>query len=80
MVKREEMEDEIICPQCGSKDVIKDEKRGEIVCAKCGTVIQEQIIDRSPEWRSFDQDQGEKRSRVGAPTTYTIHDKGLSTV
>ncbi|MCL2712356.1 MAG: transcription initiation factor IIB, partial [Methanomassiliicoccaceae archaeon] len=28
---------------------------------------------------AFDVEQGEKRARTGAPMTYTIHDKGLST-
>jgi len=30
--------------------------------------------------RAFDSEQREKRARVGAPMTYTIHDKGLSTM
>lgn len=33
-----------------------------------------------PEWRAFDHEQRDKRTRVGAPITYTIHDKGLSTM
>ena len=37
------------------------------------------IADRGPEWRAFDDEQRSKRTRVGAPLTYTIHDKGLST-
>src|SRR2546425_688031 len=32
-----------------------------------------------PLGRAFDVEQGEKRARTGAPMTYTIHDKGLST-
>jgi transcription initiation factor TFIIB len=41
--------------------------------------LDEQLIDQGPEWRAFDSEQGEKRARTGAPMTYTIHDKGLST-
>ena len=37
-------------------------------------------MDLGPEWRSFDHEQRDKRSRVGAPLTNTIHDRGLSTV
>ena len=37
------------------------------------------IADRGPEWRAFDDEQRSKRTRVGAPLTYLIHDKGLST-
>ncbi len=73
-------EEDIVCPICGSKEISKDYERAEIVCAKCGCVIQENLFDIGPEWRAFDHEQRVKRSRVGAPMTYTIHDKGLSTV
>jgi len=73
-------EEEIVCPICGSKEVVKDYERAEIVCAKCGCVIKEKLFDIGPEWRAFDHEQKIKRCRVGAPMTYTIHDKGLSTV
>ena len=46
----------------------------------CGLVLHEKLMDDGPEWRAFDMEQMDKRSRVGAPTTYTIHDKGLSTM
>jgi transcription initiation factor TFIIB len=59
---------------------VKDYQRAEIVCRNCGLVLTDRIIDEGPEWRAFDQEQREKRARVGAPLTYTIHDKGLSTM
>ena len=68
------------CPECGGTHLIKDYSRAELVCEECGLVIDEDFIDHGPEWRAFDSDQREKRSRVGAPMTYTIHDKGLSTM
>lgn len=37
------------------------------------------MIDDGPEWRAFNSAERSKRSRVGSPTTYTVHDKGLST-
>lgn len=43
-------------------------------------VISEKLIDQGPEWRAFDLEEREKRSRVGSPSTYTLHDKGLSTM
>ncbi|MCL4325851.1 MAG: transcription initiation factor IIB [Candidatus Thermoplasmatota archaeon] len=67
------------CPECGGTHISKDYDRGEFVCDDCGLVIGDKIIDQGPEWRAFDMEQGEKRSRTGAPMTYTIHDKGLST-
>jgi transcription initiation factor TFIIB len=69
-----------VCPECGSTHLANDDERAEIVCTECGLVIDEKIIDGGPEWRAFDYEQRMKRSRVGAPMTYTIHDKGLSTV
>jgi len=67
------------CPECDSSHLVRDYGRGELVCEECGLIIDEQFIDQGPEWRAFDAEQGEKRARTGAPMTYTIHDKGLST-
>lgn len=33
-----------------------------------------------PEWRAFDSEQRNKRARTGAPSSFAISDKGLSTV
>jgi transcription initiation factor TFIIB len=67
------------CPECDSTHLVRDYQRGELVCEDCGLVIDEEYIDQGPEWRAFDAEQGQKRARTGAPMTYTIHDKGLST-
>ena len=68
------------CPECESTHLINDSERGEVVCGVCGLVIDDNIVDMGPEWRAFDHEQRDKRIRVGAPITYTIHDKGLSTM
>ena len=68
-----------ICIECG-KNIFFDENRGLLVCEECGLVHSENHIDRGPEWRAFDADQKKKRTRTGAPMTYMIHDKGLSTM
>jgi transcription initiation factor TFIIB len=82
LVKKEKqkIEEIVQCPECGSKHISKDYSRAELVCRNCGLVLDEDIIDHGPEWRAFDSEQREKRARTGAPMTYTIHDKGLSTV
>ena len=82
MVKKEKqkIEETIKCPKCGSTNLSRDYSRGELICNDCGLVIEEDFIDHGPEWRAFDSDQREKRARTGAPMTYTIHDKGLSTM
>jgi len=76
---REETEQIERCPECNSAHLVRDYERGELVCEDCGIVLDDQLIDQGPEWRAFDVEQGEKRARTGAPMTYTIHDKGLST-
>ncbi len=68
------------CPECGSTRLMRDYECAEIVCMECGFVIATKLADRGPEWRAFDHEQRAKRTRVGAPLTYTIHDKGLSTM
>ncbi len=67
------------CPECGSARLMRDYECAEVVCMDCGIVVAAKIADRGPEWRAFDDEQRSKRTRVGAPLTYTIHDKGLST-
>ena len=68
------------CPECGGGRFIKDYETAEVVCIQCGYVMEEKIEDTGPEWRAFDDEQREKRNRVGAPLTFAIHDKGLSTM
>jgi len=66
------------CPECSGKLVVDDE-HGETVCTECGLVVEEDSVDRGPEWRAFDAKEKDQKSRVGAPTTNMMHDKGLST-
>ena len=68
------------CPECGCQRLVRDYESAEVVCAGCGIVIVEQMTSQGPEWRAFDAEQRSKRERVGAPTTLTMHDKGLSTI
>ena len=77
--EKQQIEEIIKCPECESTHISRDYTRAELVCKDCGLVIDEDIIDHGPEWRAFDSEQREKRARTGAPMTYTIHDKGLST-
>jgi transcription initiation factor TFIIB len=66
------------CPVCKSPRLIHDYERQEIICENCGLVVEERIIDRGPEWRAFEEEEREERSRVGPPLTYSVHDKGIS--
>ena len=78
--EKQKIEETIKCPECGSTHLSKDYSRAELVCGDCGLVIDQDFIDHGPEWRAFDSEQREKRARTGSPMTYTIHDKGLSTM
>ncbi|WP_255193137.1 transcription initiation factor IIB [Natronobeatus ordinarius] len=66
------------CPECGGR-LVSDAEHAETVCNECGLVVEEDEIDRGPEWRAFDSAEKDQKSRVGAPTTKMMHDQGLST-
>ncbi len=72
-------ENERKCPSCGSEDIGHDSAKGELFCRKCGTVIDEERIDTSREWRAFSSEEKSTKSRAGSPITFTKADKGMST-
>jgi len=80
VLKNDEGENIDRCPECGSQNLIQDEESGEIICGNCGLVISESTINEGPEWRAFTQSEKESRSRVGVPLSFSVHDKGLTTV
>tara|TARA_X000001036_G_scaffold269191_1_gene249898 strand:+ start:6779 stop:7792 length:1014 start_codon:yes stop_codon:yes gene_type:complete len=65
------------CEDCGDVNWDMDLSRGEITCGTCGLVVEENVPDPGAEWTNHGQ--GEDRSRVGRPMTYTLADKGLNT-
>ena len=67
------------CSECGGAQFLQDKETGELVCKTCGVVASAMLLDTGPEWRAFDPAQHDKLPRVGAPVSWTIHDKGLST-
>ena len=69
-----------ICKRCGKNTMLTDNVTGERFCSKCGYVVSEELQDSGPEWRSFSKEGGADPTRTGAPTTLTIHDRGLSTI
>lgn len=79
-VKKSQLQEagnDIICPTCDNTSF--REKGGEIYCRNCGTVIDENRIDTSKEWRAFNEEEREEKARVGSPLTYTKADKGMGT-
>jgi transcription initiation factor TFIIB len=67
------------CPECGDSVIIQDSKSAEVVCTNCGFVLSTEMTDIGPEWRAFTPEEREAKVRVGAPQTFMLHDKGLST-
>lgn len=53
---------------------------GELMHEPTGLILEDDQIDRGPEWRAFTQSERDNKSRVGAPTTQAMHDKGLTTM
>ncbi|MFD1514247.1 transcription initiation factor IIB [Halomarina rubra] len=72
-------EAERVCDECGSGKLVNTDDGRELVCDECGLIAEETNIDRGPEWRAFNHSERQQKSRVGAPTTQTMHDKGLTT-
>lgn len=69
-----------VCPECASKNLVEDADLGEVICHDCGLVLSEQTLSTGPEWRAFTREEREQRGRVGIPISFSIHDKGLSTI
>lgn len=80
MEKRMNVEGENSCPACGSTKIISDKDTGETVCSECGIVLTETVMDTGPEYRAFNIQEANDRRRTGSGYSYTIYDKGLSTV
>ncbi|MFB1062647.1 transcription initiation factor IIB family protein [Natrinema sp. H-ect4] len=74
-----EQEDVQTCPGYDSSTLIRSPDESEVSCEDCGLILEEEAIDHGPEWRAFNNSERESKSRVGAPMTQTMHDKGLTT-
>ncbi|MUV89565.1 transcription initiation factor IIB 3, partial [Halapricum sp. CBA1109] len=51
------------CPECDAS-LVASADGGELVCEDCGLVVEEGTIDRGPEWRAFDHNERQEKSRV----------------
>ena len=67
------------CPECDAEQLAHSADQNELVCQNCGLILEESHLDHGPEWRAFNQTQKDAKSRVGAPLTQRMHDKGLTT-
>jgi len=69
-----------VCTKCGGTNIIIDREVGEEVCGNCGLVLNEGHMDTGPEWRAFTAEERSNRNRTGMGYSYSLYDKGLSTV
>jgi len=72
------MEKKLICPNCGSNNIIYDPDTGEYICKDCGYVL-DISIDLGKEWREFTAKDMEAKRRTGSPIDLTKMGAGLST-
>jgi len=59
----------MLCPECGSNELIEDIHRGERICSNCGTVVEENTFDFSADRRAFTTEEIVKRKHNGGPIT-----------
>jgi transcription initiation factor TFIIB len=74
------MQTSIICSICSDGQMVTDPESGEVICRNCGIVMLDKIQESRPEWRAFNADDSNDRSRTGTPSSLARHDMGLSTV
>ena len=67
-----------ICHECSSTNVIEDEVRGELICSDCGLVLEASRISFNKEWRSYNSEDEQSRSRVGDPDSPLVADRFAS--
>jgi len=65
------------CPECSSVNLVYDEEKGEVHCRDCGLVVEEKMVDMGQDWRQFEE--GDKKGRAGAPSSWQKFDRGLTT-
>jgi transcription initiation factor TFIIB len=68
------------CPECGALDnIVSDPRSGQWICANCGIVVESMMFDSGPEWRAYDYQEEQDRSRSGAPLSLLQPDFGIKT-
>ncbi|TKX77971.1 transcription initiation factor IIB [Halorubrum sp. SD626R] len=75
----EEVDPEDLDPEDFDPEDLTRTADGELIHEETGLIVEEEQIDPGPEWRAFNHSERQEKSRVGAPTTKTMHDKGLTT-
>ncbi|MGI0150207.1 MAG: transcription initiation factor IIB [Thermoplasmata archaeon] len=74
------VEEERVCPDCGSDHLVRDDIHGELICAACGFVVTERAIDHGPEWVAHSIEEADRLARTGPPRKVLTGGLGLTTV
>jgi transcription initiation factor TFIIB len=80
---RRKMIEILICPTCNNPNqgTVTDFESGEVICSNCGIVILDRIEDYThEERRAYSIEEVDNRSRIGAPSSLAVHDRGLCTI
>ena len=80
---RRKMIEVLICPTCNNPNqgTVTDFESGEVICSNCGIVILDRIEDYThEERRAYSIEEVDNRSRIGAPSSLAVHDRGLCTI
>lgn len=68
-----------VCPDHPNTPLIEDYRAGDTICPDCGRVVGDRVIDVGQEWRTFANDEGKDRSRVGDTQNSLLSGTDLST-
>ncbi len=80
MVQRHDISRYRKCPECGTLDnVVSDPRSGQFICACCGVVVDSLMFDQGPEWRAYNYQEEQDRSRGGSPLSLLQPDFGIKT-
>lgn len=67
------------CRECPmDTTIVLDRTSGDTICTECGLVLEQNYIDDTPEWRSFEE-SAHNPVRVGQASNPLLEDAGLST-
>ena len=59
----------ILCSICQKDEMITDLESGEIICSSCGFVVSDKAQETRAEWRAFNPEESNNRTRTGIPTS-----------
>ncbi len=62
--------------ECPPGSIVYDHAKGMKICKETGEVIEEDVIGEEPEWRAYNAEEKQTRSRVGNPLTFAKPDFG----